>query len=608
MVALTVAASIVLTAVFVVKKRQMKARGGKLLAFHFLDKSLDFLIPFTIIGSLFLLLSLFVSGTSDQTTIQRLIFFEKLVGFFKWFVSLFKIEPLVAIGLLIMFYLLSLTRIPSKYTSKLVPFFKKMQKIVKPVYMVFIILFSFTFFGTQAGAPSAKIRFRINEAEGKYGDLRQEVEQSVSREVARKLLEKVKDALPKDYRDDLDEQNQYYIIVTNLRQDYQAFKDNYDRSDPVAEIFTRPPPPDSPPSPRDGGDPPDSGGSRHTNSPTTSDKGPKKVSDKTPDSRASNDFIERRSETSLTGKQLVYDLFEENARGKSLIEPVPLQTSAKTISEATESVRTLCQKAQAEAIKILQSEHGHEIAVQLPETFTGKVKDTVFKALTDRYPILEPIVEAFFGAFDKELEIRTQKAVDRATRALSQDPTNTARIIGQEASGVVAETQIKTPSLLLSKALQVGDALRKRAQGIRDAIARLKMRAQKFDEYAEAVQSAEEQIELLSCRNEESRKAAAAKLATVSSSLTEDQVQRIESLLDDYSTRLGKSIKKPNYYEEVPVQYYAALTVQKMRSQYLTEGVKERAANIINDVNNRPLRDWGLLPAAEVDSLGLTDP
>jgi hypothetical protein len=70
--------------------------------------------------------------------------------------------------------------------------------------MMTIILFSFTFFGTQTGEPAAKLRFRINEAEGKYGELRQDVEVSVSKEVARKLLEKVQSNLPKDYRDDLE--------------------------------------------------------------------------------------------------------------------------------------------------------------------------------------------------------------------------------------------------------------------------------------------------------------------------------------------------------------------------------------------------------------------
>jgi hypothetical protein len=255
MITLVIAASAILTLVFLFKKHQLEVRGGKRLAYHFFDKSLEFLIPFTIISTLFFLLSLLVANTSNETTIQRLILFEKLVGFFKWFVSIFKLGALAVVILLSIFYLLSLTRIPSKYTTQLVSFFKNYRKVIKTVYMIVIILFSFTFFGTQTGTPEARLRFRIKEAEGNYGELRQEVKDAVSQEVGRKLVEKIKKSLPPDYRKDLDDQDQFYIHLSGLRSAYQGFKASYGRQDPGAEtIIKDSPPPDPPPNPGGSGE------------------------------------------------------------------------------------------------------------------------------------------------------------------------------------------------------------------------------------------------------------------------------------------------------------------------------------------------------------------
>lgn len=610
MVLLAVITGAILTIIFVIKKRQLEATGGKRLAYHFLDKSLEFLIPFTIIGTFFLLLSYFVAGTSNKTTLQHLILFEKLIGIFKWFVSFFEVSALVAIGLLFIFYFLSLTRIPSKYTSHLIPYFKKYQKIVKMVSLIIIILFSFTFFGTQTGEPAARLRFRIHEAEGKYGELRQEVEGSLKQEVARQLLEKVKSSLPKEYRDDLEEQSQFYVIFSNLQSEYQYYRTNYARRDPRTEIIINaPPPPDPPPNPRGGGDKPGGGGggTNPTASDPSLDKVPDKSSNKSPDTSSKRVSGESASETPQPGKRIVYDLFEESERVANPTDTLPPQASAEKIAEASQSVKTFRERFQPEAVKLLQSEHGQELAAQLPESFTGKIKEAVFKSLTDRYPILEPIIDVFFGTLDKELETRTQKAVDKVTKALAQNPANASSVIAQEASQVVKETQVKTPTPLLNKARQMREAWRKRIQGIRDTISRLRTQGQKFDEIAETIRTADEQIDLLTCKNEEARKAAAAKLAAASPHLTETQVIKIEALLEDYGTRLRKSKKYPSMYEEVPVRYYAALAVQKMQSQYMTEGVKERASEVIKEVNNTPLRVAQYHAAVEVETLGLVD-
>ena len=101
---------------------------------------------------------------------------------------------------------------------------------------------------------------------------------------------------------------------------------------------------------------------------------------------------------------------------------------------------------------------------------------------------------------------------------------------------------------------------------------------------------------------------AAKKLALASPYLTQDQVERIESLLRDSDLRFKKSATYTDKYEEIPVRYYAALAVQDMRSPYMTEGVKGVAAGIINEVNQKPLGERVYVDAQIIDELGLAAP
>lgn len=614
MVTLAIVTSFILTIVFRLKKRQLEAKGGKRLTYHFIDKSLEFLVPFTIISSLFFLLSLFVENTSNSTTIQSLVFLEKLISFFKWFVSIFKVGALVAVCLLIIFYLLSLTRIPSKYTGKLLPFFKKYQKVVKTAYMLVIILFSFTFFGTQTGKPEARLRFRINEAQGKYGELQQEVKETIAKEVAKKLIEKVENSVPPDYREDLKEQNEFYFHLSQLSATYETFKSNYGGRDPGAEIFVNnPPPPDPPPSPHQGGDDGGGGGSGGKSknkgvrpSDPSAGEAPATAPDKAPRQSAVEADAGKMPERAMPGERIVYEVFEAAEPTMAQARPAPAQASTEKILQAKQAVRDYRVRVQEEAVRILKSEHGGELAVQLPKVITGKLKELIFKGLTDRYPVLEPIVGALFGAVDKDLGDRTQRAAERAANTLAQNPENAMGVIREEASKVVDETKISFATALLNKGRGAVAALRKKAQGMIEAVTRLNERGQRLSEIAAAAAEADGEIQLLSCMNEQRRIEAAAKLAKASPNLTQTQVERIKSLLQEPSAvsfpsglhtmtdvesivsvlrgneyRLRKSVTESNAYEFVPVQYYAALAVRGMRSPYLTEGAQEEATRII---------------------------
>jgi hypothetical protein len=571
MVTLTIVAGALLTVFVLIKKRQLEARGGKRFSYHLFDKSLEFLIPFSIIGLLFLLLSLFVEDASDKTTMGNLMSLEKLIGFFKGFVSRFKVGTLATVGLLTIFYLLNLTRIPSKYTSRLIPFLKKYQKVVKLAYMIVIILFSFTFFGTQAGAPEARLRFRIRENEGKYGELRQEVNEALSQEVAKKLLEKIESSSEPEYRKDLDEQNHYYAYFISLRSQYEGFKYKYEQRDAGAENVINRPPADDPPPPG----PRPSGGNRGNQNPHGSETGPS---------------TEQSTSESTTGERIVYEVFEGGEPIPPAVEPLASEVSAEKINQAKASVRAFRERFKGATVGILTSEHGRELAVLLPKTFSGKVKEAVFKALTDRYPILEPIVGAFVGAINKDLETRTLKAANSLANSLAQNPSDASQKLEQEASRIAEETKFSFSDVLMSRASGIGGVLRRRGQNIREILDRLNTRKQQIDEITARAEKADQYIEDLSCHSPQLRLTAARELSKTGRELKPEQVKRIEELLNANGEGLRRSTAYQNRYEVVPLRYYAALAMREMQSPYLTEGVNETAAEIIRDVDSVPVR------------------
>jgi hypothetical protein len=589
MVIPAIAATAVLTVVFLIKKRQLKAKGGRRFVFHFFDKSLEFLIPFTVIGLLFILLSLYVGSASDKTTIGQLMLLEKLIGFFKLFVSFFKVGAWATLLLLIIFYVLSLTRIPSQYTSKLLPYFQKYQKAVKWVYLIVIILFSFTFFGTQAGEPEARLRFRVNEAQGKYGELRQAIKEALSQEAEKKLVEKLKNSAEENYRKDLDAQNQFHVYFIRLNSEYQVFKTKYQRRDEAAENVISHPPPDDPPPPEagagdgiGGGDKPNTGGSG------TSSTG-------------------LRSEPASSEK-VVYEIFDEGEPIVSTVEPSSLAGSTETMIEAKTAVRNFQDSFNSGAVDVLKSDQGKEIILLLPRSSTGKLKEAVIKVLTDRYPILEPIIGALVGVVNKELETRISAAADRLAEFLAQNPMNVSKALQEEASRIADETKISYSDVLLRKARATGDSLRTRGQRLRDVLSNLNARGRQLDEIATAVAEFERQIELLRCRNEQRRLNAVSQLAKASPYLKSDQVERIEAVLEDNTERLRASKAYRGSYEVVPERYYAALALREMRSSFISVGVREAAVETIRAVDSVPLSSRTTYPSEFVNSLGLAAP
>lgn len=531
MVIIAFAIALILTIIFRLRRRQLEAQGGKSFWYHFFDKSLDFLTPFTFIAGFFCLLSLFVSGTSDMLTIEYLRWFENALGHIKSFTALFKLSPFATGVVLIVLYLLGLTRIPSKHTGRMLADLKKYKKYIGTVYTVVVILFSFTFFGVQSDKPAADLRFRITENEKLYGELRQEVEDAVRKEVADKLYFRFYHTLPRDYRIDM------------------------------ARGDDGPEPPDGwspkPPSGPDGGGGPDVGGGSG-------------------------------------GGPIVYDLFDDagldgfndGEAGRQPTEPLapaPGNVSASRAGRAFEALRRYRKDFQTKSLRLLATEHGREIALQPPKFVTGKFKDYVLKEMMDRHPILEPVFGKLFEIFDKSLEPAIQKVVDKVTGSAVQDPGTIRQLI-----------DIETSAVIKGKSEVYGYSFSDRVKKIRATIAKQWQNVTGAPSYSDPVQTEEESarikehIHLLTCPSEENRLNAAGKLAGKGARLTLAQVQLIKKGLILETLRFRLSTTTEGMYVEIPVKYYPALALEGMRSRHVAAADRVAAAEVIYNVETHP--------------------
>lgn len=410
MVFIAFVASLILTIVCHLKKRQLGTQGGRGFWFHFVDKSLEFLLPFTVISGLFCLLSLFINGTSDRLTLQYLRWFENRLRWLKSFSALFKLSAFGTSIVLIVIYLLSLTRIPSQHTARMLPYLKKYKTTIKSVYITIVIVFSFTFFGVQSDQPAAELRFRIRDNEKLYGELRKEVEATLRKGVTDKLYTKIYHSFDRDYRNDMR------------------------RGD------DGPPPPDGDPLGGNGG----GGGGGDDDKGGGGGKGP-----------------------------LVYDLFDNpDDHGPDASPPAPDNASTTALNKAFEALRRYRSSFQTRFTDLLASDAGRELALQPPQMLTDNLKSHALKAMFENHPIMEPVIGKLIEVLHKTLEPLIQRGADKITGGSVRDPESTRQAITIEVSAIVRETPV-TPGYIISDKLSKARAvIAEKWRGFTQAIAR----------------------------------------------------------------------------------------------------------------------------------------
>lgn len=582
----------ILTGVLYFKKRELENKGGRTFTYHLVHQSLDFLVPFCIVTFFFLVLSLFVSGQTDSATIRKLIWMENTLEYVKRKASFLKLGPAFSFILLSALFLINLLGIPSIYTEKFYPVFKKYRKVNKKVYVALVILCSFTFFGTQLGQPIAKLRIRINErfeeARKGYGDLSEQVHSAISKEVVGRLYDETYKALPQSYQASLRRQEELANNLANLRTRYDdGTYRYYDPEDlPAISIVLQ----------RETGEPNSRGEGNGSEGPK--DRPP------TPSSPSTKSGSDSSSPSSSNLKPVVEDFFEPAQTPHSTSQKAPSEiVDPQEVKNAAEVMTSFSGAYQTKAIGFFKTEAGTDLLMHPPKFVTSSIKKYLFEELTQRYPILGPIIDVFVGSFAKEMSAKVKEASERATDRIIQNPKQVSSIINNEVTHIVNAKVSAIPSSITKRAQTFGNATIEKLSKVTDFQIRLEQRQNeaenqererkeiaqrfyeqgKYDLLKDQRNAVAKYINLLKCPVHSNRLAAVIFLSTYAHLLTEDDVIEIKGMLNDSEMRyiiIGEDrpfTEGVTTYEKAPVKYYAAQALSLMDSPYLSVDEKTQA-------------------------------
>lgn len=365
----------------------------KNLQYYFYKNSLDFLVPFIGVTFLFLLLSLLINIfiTTDSTTLHVLIRTEENLEKLKSFFSIFKLNAVEAMLMLIVIYFLGFLRFFSQKSMKLFYLFDKYQLVIRRVYIVLVLLCSFTFFGTQLGEPTKDVSLQIKTIRDGYANLYYEIQEAISEEVAIQIYPKVHDYLPQQYLDALKLPTKIESEINSLANYYQKVSLEYGIKDNEIERII--------------------------------DRG-----------------VKRTNEASDLNLE-----FSDNKR-KSFDNEVKLAPGELNLSElnrTNHAINEFRKNLHSHPIELIQIEGRKKVICQIPKIITGEINKRLFQQIIQDYPILEPVMDVFFRTIDEKTEKKINQVIDNLFSSIMKNSDQVNQLIVEQASSIVKSEEIK---------------------------------------------------------------------------------------------------------------------------------------------------------------------
>ncbi|MCL5037772.1 MAG: fibronectin type III domain-containing protein [Chloroflexi bacterium] len=410
----------ILSFLFLRKKREFeKYNRKKDFLYYFYQNSLDFLVPFVLITFLYLMLSLVVASivASDSITLHSLIRFEESLEKLKSFFSIFKLNAIEALVVLVALYLLGFFRFMAQKSRKLFKLFDKYQLVVRRVYIVLVLLCSFTFFGTQLGEPTKNVSLRIKTIRDGYADLCNQAREAISEEVAIQIYPKVFGSFPKPYQDALELPTKIEQETNSLRDYYNSVRNEFGVTDRNVEVLF--------------------------------DRGSLRA-------RSASDL--KVEVPDGTTKRIDYFAF-----------PNLQQINYKKIKDAKNAVSQYRSNLKSRAIEMLKIEGGKKVTCQIPKVFTGEVKKALLQQIIKDYPILEPVVDVFFKTLDKQVETKVEQAIEDVVNSAIQSPESFDKSVVEQASTIVEHKKVEITKADFKTAQRASIELRNKLARIRNA-------------------------------------------------------------------------------------------------------------------------------------------
>jgi hypothetical protein len=532
--------------VFVFKKtRYLKKQArDKEIRYHFLKSSLEFLVPFTFVMFFYIGLLAVVSLAWESISLQSLIRLEEWLATIHSYIKL-KPSKTMVLGLFLGIYTLGLLRIILlEKRKKLYTDIDIFYKWTKRLYVVFVLLCSFTFLGTQLGEPSNDLRLRIKLTRDGYADVHKQTQEAISEEVAVQLYAKSYDSFSPAYHTALKLPEQIASEANTLRGYYVKAQNEYGVKSIKAEFAL------------------------------------------------SAIEAHRKAVINLkTEIQMPKDGLHEST---NVAKPDPSQISYRKIKEAKVAIENYRQKTRSRFITFLTTEDGKRLTIQGAKVMTDILKSELFSPWIKAYPIAEPIIDVFIKAVDDTGEAKIEKTADNATPSIIQSPDNTQPIVNDEASKLAAQTKIKISPEIMEKANQSG-------QQLEQALTHLKAAKVDLDSGIKQVENSriERLIAQLHSPDATIRKTAAQNLSQNGTKLSQTKVNELIDIMRHgnknwITSRTRNEGHHCTDYEYTSIRYYAATALSDMNSQYVSQDItREARQNQSDSVTTERVTDPG---------------
>jgi len=519
------AASCLLTYVVIRKVKTLeKDNANKRFAYHFFKSSLDFLIPLNFVLLFYFCLAIFTFFAAEFAGIQFLVQLEAFFAKIKSILSMIKLDAISIVLIMSVIFIIGILFLPSHATRNAFNILNKYQSLTRKLYMVFVLLCSFTLLGSDLGKPYTDLKVRISTIRKGYADLRDDLHETLSENVAMRIYSKSLNDLPPAYQGAIALTPRIKSEKESLRNYYRSAQSQFGIRDRGIEIII-------------------SSKTGHTKS-----YGPKHV----PNNAKSEDIIH--------GEQ---------------IPSVTQNVSYHNINSARKSLANYRISLLSRINKLLKIEGADQIVAQFPKVVTDETKKAVFKQLMAEYPFIEPVIEVFSRSIDRKIETEVNQAVTRLTESSIRSPGTIDNNIDEEASRVVDKAKCVVSSTDLKKANLITRQMETTLSNIKNA--RLKIDFKKKQVENDRI---DKLIAQLKSSKENVRLSASSKLSSMGENLSEGQIGKIISIMRHGNESWRKFLYREghcDWFEYTKARYYAGECLTNMNSSHVSEKIKEEA-------------------------------
>lgn len=387
------------------------------------------------------------------------------------------------------------------------------QRLSGPIAAGLAALAAFTFFGMEAGTPTHDLQLRLKTTQEGYAELTNKIDADVAEHVSAAMYDQIVAALPAPYRTALTLQTQIDDAAVRTQRYADSVRSEYQVSDPAVDRAIQ-----------------DEAARRHK-----------------ADGLKSDWSIDREP--------------GERERGS----PPDTVTNGQI-----EAANAAIDARRHKAIKLIK-EDPREITLQIEGIGSEHLMEVLTGSLTEGYPILRPVLQAFLETIDTLVRRPIGKLYDRALATVLRNPQDLETAIERDAHAFVAETDISAP---VQHAAPLAD---EQSRAMSQTLATLNGGEAQLDQEVGA-----KLISGLHSSETATREAAMSKLQVFGGRLNGQQVGELLTIMrTGGESWLTRSYIPPGGHctieETTSIRYYAAHVIDVIASQYVTQQDRDDA-------------------------------